>query len=101
MARSAPTIPNASASGKPKLSIKKEDWLRIEKGYGHPLSDDVRERIREGICKDKHRKFEDRHRSRTMVASPICSVSAPSKRAGRRFIVGVPMKPATNRLAGA
>jgi hypothetical protein len=47
MARSAPTIPNASASGKPELSIKKEDWLRIEKGYGHPLSDDVRERIRE------------------------------------------------------
>src|SRR5712671_1566344 len=37
-------------------------------------------------------------RNRTTVASPICNVSAPSKRAGRRFIVGVPMKPATNRL---
>ena len=45
MARSAPTIPNASASGKPELSIKEGDWLRIEKDYGHSLSDDVRERI--------------------------------------------------------
>ena len=45
MARSAPTIPIASASGKPNFTLTEQNWQKIERVYRNSLSSDVRNRI--------------------------------------------------------
>jgi hypothetical protein len=46
MARHRRLLPIASASGQPELSLA-ANWDKIEKAYGRPLADDVRQRIRD------------------------------------------------------
>jgi hypothetical protein len=61
MARSAPTIPIASASGKPIFTLSEQDWQKIERAYSNSLSSDVRSRILDATTSFVYSEVFERH----------------------------------------
>jgi hypothetical protein len=61
MARSAPTIPIASASGKPNFTLTEQNWQKIERAYRNSLSSDVRTRILEATRSFVYSEVFERH----------------------------------------
>jgi hypothetical protein len=47
MSRSKPKLSFAAAGGRPKFKVSKADWERIEKAYGHTLSNTTRRKVQE------------------------------------------------------
>lgn len=91
MARSAPTIPFASTSGEPELSITSDDWSKIENAYGHSLPEDVRQKILEATTTFVY--FEVFERTAEQKSSAIMKVRSVESAAKGLFLALHPDAP--------
>jgi hypothetical protein len=72
MAKSAPTIPIASAAGKPDdFEITEQNWQKIERAYQNSLSADVRKRIFEATMSFVYWEVFERAKPRRVAIERI------------------------------
>jgi hypothetical protein len=83
MARSAPTIPIASASGKPDFKITEHDWQKIERAYRNSLSADVRNCILKATTSFVYFEVFERHAEPLQAA--IERIESIKKLTGKLF----------------
>lgn len=73
MARRTRLLPSASVNGEPVLTVA-ENWLQIEKEYGHNLSQDVRQKILQASTSFVY--FEEFERTASSVNEAAAYVSS-------------------------